>query len=682
MKSNIKKFIKELRKRIRLYNHYYYNLNRSLVSDFVYDKYFKRLKELEIKYPEYINSDSPTQLVGVNPSNCFKKIFHKKSMLSLSNVYSFKELKKFFHCIYKKYSKDINSIFFTCEPKFDGIAINLIYEDGKLVHAVTRGNGLIGEDVTVNVKNISEIPLILPKNVNFNFIEIRGEIYIAKKDFLQANKIAKFSNKSVFATARNAASGVLRRLNNNLYQHIPLSIYCYGIGAFNGFFLPNSHFFRLQFLKNIGFKISSKTKLVKGLDSCFFYYEQLRKSRMNFPYEIDGIVCKVDDICLQNKLGYSARFPKYACAYKFLSMEKESRVISVDFQVSRFGILTPVAKLDPICINGVVIKRVTLNNFNDIRRKDIRIGDFVKICRSGDVIPKISSIVLKKRSFLVKEINFPRNCPVCNSLIISNVKRSIFFCTGGLFCFAQLKQVLKHFSSNEAMNIRGIGISIINKLVEINLVKSISDLYSLQANDFLKIPGIGLKSSKKLFKSIENSKNTTFARFLYALGIKGIGTVHAHLLSSNFQTVEDLKLATLDNLLSIKNIGLTRAKNILLFLNEKKNLDVINKLLDFGISWKINIKLLNNKNFNFFSGKIIVFTGTLIKIKRKDIKMHMLNIGAIVNNHVSKNTNYLIKGVNPGLKLNKAIKLGIDILNEDNFFRMLKMYSSDFENEK
>ncbi|WP_338516189.1 NAD-dependent DNA ligase LigA [Candidatus Legionella polyplacis] len=682
MRSNIKKFIKELRKKIKLYDYYYYNLNRSLVSDFVYDKCFKQLKELEIKYPEYINSNSPTQLIGTNPSSCFKKIFHKKSMLSLSNVYSFEELKKFFNCICKKYFKDINSIFFTCEPKFDGVAINLVYRDGKLVHAITRGNGLVGEDVTVNVKNISDIPLILPKNVNFNFIEIRGEIYIAKKDFLLVNKIAKFSNKSVFATARNAASGVLRRLNNNLYQNVPLSIYCYGIGSFSGFFLPNSHFFRLQFLKSIGFKISSKIKLVKGLDSCFFYYEQLRKNRISFPYEIDGIVCKVDNICLQDKLGYSARFPKYACAYKFLSIEKESRIISVDFQVSRFGVLTPVAKLDPICINGVVIKRVTLNNFNDIYRKDIHIGDFVKICRSGDVIPKILSIILEKRTCFVKKINFPKNCPVCNSFVISNFKRSVFFCTGGLFCLAQLKRTLKHFSSSEAMDIRGVGVSIINKLVEINLVRSISDLYSLRINDFLKVPGIGLKSSQKLFKSIENSKNTTFARFLYALGIKGIGVVHSRLLSFNFQTIKDLKLATLDKLLSIKNIGFTRAKNILSFLNEKKNLDVINELLDFGISWKINIKLLNNKNFDFFNGKIIVFTGTLTKIKRKDIKMYMLNMGAIINNHISKNTDYLIKGINPGSKLNKAIKFGINILNESNFFKILKMYNSDFKNEK
>lgn len=668
--NEIKDKIAELKEQISKYDHHYYVLDEPLVPDVEYDRCFRTLQLLENEYPQFLSADSPTQRVSGTPADAFMPVSHRQPMLSLANVFSMDELQAFIKRASDKLDEPDQELVFTCEPKLDGLAVNITYEEGILTHAATRGDGSTGENITANIKTIASVPLKLRTDNPPKIIEVRGEVYIPKAGFEAYNEKARANGEKTFANPRNAAAGSLRQLNPAVTATRPLAIYCYGIGACEGYDLPSSHLSQLALLMKFGFRVSSETKQVIGVKGCLDYFADILAKRSSLPFEIDGVVYKIDSIPLQKQLGFVSRAPRFACAHKFPASEEMTQLVSVDFQVGRTGALTPVARLEPVSVGGVTVSNATLHNLDEIVRKDIRIGDTVIVRRAGDVIPEVVSVVLEKRPDITEAIHLPTHCPVCGSDVVREEGEAIARCIGGLFCKAQLKRMMWHFASRKAMYIEGLGGGLIEQLVDEGIVHHLADLYELDLNTLTKLPRMGEKSAHNLLNALEQSKKTTFNRFLYALGIREIGESSARVLAEHFSEISEIQSATVDELMTLNDIGPVGASYVVHFFAQPHNLEVIKRLQELGIHWPKHIRQEINKDNPFF-GKTVVLTGTLTIMAREEAKAKLLTLGAKVSGSVSSKTDYVIAGSEAGSKLVKATELGVKILNEEQLIAML-----------
>jgi DNA ligase (NAD+) len=662
--------IEKLRDVIRTYDHQYYVLDDPTVPDVVYDQAFRELQALEEAHPDLVNANSPTQRVGGAVASTLEPIEHAKPMLSLSNVFSEDGLAGFIKRVSEVLEQNSNTITFACEPKLDGLAINLTYEAGILVHAATRGDGAVGENVTHNIKTIASIPLKLMITPVPALFEVRGEVYMPKAGFEALNEKARRDGTKTFANPRNAAAGSLRQLDSSITASRPLAFYCYGMGASSEFSWPNSHLEQLAWLRKAGFPVPRESCAAEGLAGCLAYYQSMGEARPDLPFEVDGVVYKVDSIAAQEQLGFIARAPRFACAHKFPAEEEITRVLSVDFQVGRTGALTPVARLKPVAVAGVTVSNATLHNMDEITRKDIRIGDEVIIRRAGDVIPEVVSVVLERRPEHTEVIRLPKQCPVCDADVIRLPGEAVARCTGGLFCKAQLKREVWHFSSRKAMNIDGLGQGLIDQLVDADLLEDIASLYSLTAERLAELPRMGLKSAKNLIKALEKSKKTTFARFLYALGISSIGEASARALTQAFPSLEQLEAVSEEGLMNLDDIGPVAAEAITHFFAQTHNKDVISKLIDSGIYWPDTDVVVVDEAHAFY-GKTLVLTGTFENMGREEAKAKLIALGARVSGSVSAKTYAVIAGRDPGSKVIKAEALGVSVLSEDELMEAL-----------
>jgi len=668
--DEIKKQIMGLREKINLYDYHYYVLDAPLVPDAEYDRCFRSLQNLEAQYPQLVTKDSPTQRVSGTPADAFMPVVHKQAMLSLSNVFTDEELQAFIKRVTEKLDEPNQELIFTCEPKLDGLAVNITYEEGILANAATRGDGTTGENITANIKTIASVPLALRTDKPPRLIEVRGEVYMPKAGFAAYNKKAAELGEKTFANPRNAAAGSLRQLNPAVTAKRPLAIYCYGIGACEGYHLPDSHLAQLQLLKEFGFRISSETRREAGIAGCLDYYHYMLAKRDQLPFEIDGVVYKIDSIPFQQQLGFIARAPRFACAHKFPASEEMTQLLAVDFQVGRTGALTPVARLEPVSVGGVTVSNATLHNMDEIVRKDIHIGDTVVIRRAGDVIPEVVSVVLQKRPENTKAIHLPKKCPVCGSDVVREADEAIARCVGGLFCKAQLKRMMWHFASRKAMYIEGLGSVLIEQLVDEGIVHHLSDLYELDLDTLAKLPRMGEKSAKNLLSALQQSKNTTFNRFLYALGIREIGEASARVLAEHFTDIESISSATVEELISLNDIGPIGASYVVHFFSQVHNLQVIHRLLELGVHWPKIEKKKRDKDHPLF-GKTVVLTGTLTTMGREEAKAKLLAVGAKVSGSVSAKTDFVIAGSDAGSKLDKANALGVAVLDEAKLIEIL-----------
>jgi DNA ligase (NAD+) len=662
--------IHTLRAQIRQSDYAYYVLNAPELPDVEYDRLFRALQDLEAAHPELITPDSPTQRVSGVAASEFLPLTHYEPMLSLSNVFSSEELQAFMQRVGDKLHQSPDELQFTCELKFDGLAVNLIYEYGQLTHAATRGDGMVGETITQNIKTIAAVPLTLLTDDPPRLLEVRGEVYLPLAGFKALNAHANAQGLKPFANPRNAAAGSLRQLNPQVTATRPLAIYCYGIGRCDGMVLPDSHYAQLQCLQRLGLRVSEYTQVVQGMAGCLDYYKTILARRNQLPFEIDGVVYKIDSTALQRQLGFIARAPRFACAHKFPASEELTTLLAVDFQVGRTGALTPVARLQPVSVGGVTVSNATLHNMDEITRKDIRIGDTVIIRRAGDVIPEVVSVIKDKRPLDAAPIILPTQCPMCGSAVIKPVGHAISRCSGGLACSAQLKRMLWHFASRKAMAIDGLGRGLIEQLVDYGLVSNVAALYQLTVEQLAGLPRMGEKSAQKLIAALQASQHTTFARFLYALGIPDIGEETARVLADVFIDLPALQQAQYEDLLALSDVGPVAAESVLHFFSSDHNLYVIDKLISSGVYWNKDRVQIEDHSHPLY-GKSVVLTGTLQQLTRDEAKAKLQACGARVLSQVSAKVDWLIVGADAGSKLAKARQLGVPILTEQDFLVLM-----------
>ncbi|MCP3673031.1 MAG: NAD-dependent DNA ligase LigA [Gammaproteobacteria bacterium] len=658
--------IKQLRKQLEVYNHQYYVLDEPLVPDSEYDRQMQELVALEKKYPEFLTSESPSQKVGGKAINTFKQIIHSLPMLSLDNVFDKQSLIDFVNRVANRVElqeKQINALAFSAEPKLDGVAVSLRYERGILTQGASRGDGVRGEDITHNVRTIANIPLRLMIENPPDVFEVRGEVLIPHQGFAELNILALKQETKLFANPRNAAAGSIRQLDPAVAASRPLKFYAYGLGTVEGVQLPNSHVDRLQLLAEYGFNPSPGTEKVSGIEGCVQYYQQILKNRDALAYDIDGVVLKIDDIQLQKQLGFVSRAPRWAIAYKFPAQEELTRLLNVDFQVGRTGAITPVARLEPVFVGGVTVSNATLHNADEIERLDVRIGDTVIIRRAGDVIPQIVNVILDRRPDETEPIHFPDACPVCDSELHSVENETVIRCTAGLFCPAQRVEAIKHFSSRKALDIDGLGDKIVEQLVAEKLISSPDDLFTLSKSALISLERMAEKSADNLLLSIEKSKQTAFNRFVYALGIREVGEATALSLVQHFGCMDHIIKASFEELIEVDDVGPVVANHIIDFFKEPHNVDIVQRLLDVGVSFSETTEIAD-KSALPFSGQTWVVTGTLEIMTRQQVKERLQQLGAKVAGSVSKKTSFLVAGANAGSKLTKADALGITVINE------------------
>jgi len=659
--------ITHLRHQIEKYNHQYYQLDEPSVTDAEYDRKLRQLRALEEENPQLAQANSPTQTVGSQVLSSFNKINHEVPMLSLDNVFSADDILGFIERINNRLKRSL-TLPFCVEPKLDGLAISLLYEKGYLVRAATRGDGAVGEDVTLNVKTIKNIPHQLTgKNIPVR-LEVRGEVVMPIADFQQYNRHALANDTKAFVNPRNAAAGSLRQLDSSITATRPLAFYSYGIGIIEQGELANSHYQRLQQLKGWGLPLSEEVQLKQGAEGCFEYYQYLLEKRNTLDYEIDGIVYKIDDIALQEELGFVARAPRWATAHKFPAQEEQTDLLDVEFQVGRTGAITPVAILKPVFVGGVTVSRASLHNADEIQRLNIKIGDTVIIRRAADVIPQIVKVQASNDT-LNKTIVFPKLCPVCQSEIERIEDEAIARCTGGLYCAAQRKEAIKYFSSRKAMNIDGLGEKVAEQLVDAELINTPADLFKLSAEQLIPLERMGAKKAENLIAAIEQSKQTQLAKFILALGIREVGEATAKNLANYFLTLPAIQQANTEALLKVDDIGDIVAQHIRRFFKQAHNQEVIQKLLDAGISWPELQK--KSQTESPLKDKTFVLTGTLVKMGRAEAKQALESLGAKVSGSVSKKTDYVVAGESAGSKLKKAQDLNLEILNEDDLLTLL-----------
>ncbi|MDF2690355.1 MAG: ligase [Gammaproteobacteria bacterium] len=652
--------LEELKAKLREYSYQYHSLDAPTVSDLVYDALYQELLNIEQTYPDLVRPDSPSQKVGSEPLAAFETIVHDLPMLSLANAFSKEDLEKFIERICERLNIQ-TEIEFNAEPKIDGLAISLRYENGRLVQAATRGDGLRGENVTANAKAIKAIPhqLALPNPPNI--LEVRGEVYMPIKGFEAFNQAAKEKAEKVFANPRNAAAGSLRQLDPAITASRPLSFFAYGVGRVEGGNLPNKHSDILRYLRQCGFIISEQQRVVLGLEGCFGFYQEIASIRQQLPFEIDGVVYKVNDLALQRELGFISRAPRWAVAHKFPAQEVETLLEKVEFQVGRTGAVTPVARLVPVLVGGVTVSNATLHNKDEILRKDIREGDFVIIRRAGDVIPEVVRVVKEKRLSTVRSVQMPKHCPSCQTDLLEEEGEVAVICPAGWNCPAQRKESLWHFASRNAMNIDGLGKKIIDQLVDDGLVKSPADLYQLTVTQLAELDRLGQKSAENLIMQLNKNKNTSLSRFLFALGISDVGQVTAQTLAQHFGSLEAIMAANVESLQNVQDVGPVVAGHIYHYFQSQQNLEEIQVLKGLGVNWPNETPLAKEGKF---SGKTFVLTGTLSSLSRDEAKARLQAFGAKVAGSVSKNTDVLVAGENAGSKLEKAQELGVAIWDE------------------
>jgi DNA ligase (NAD+) len=659
--------IEKLRHEINEHNYRYYVLDDPIVSDAEYDQLLQQLQQLEKQHPEFIKKDSPTQRIGAEPLKDFKEIQHKIPMLSLDNAFTEEDVIAFDQRIHDRL-KIKHDIEYVCEPKLDGLAITIIYEKGLLICAATRGDGTRGEDVTENVRTIHSVPLRLRGDDYPDMLEVRGEVYMPKKGFEALNARAEQKGEKIFVNPRNAAAGSIRQLDSRITAERPLSIFCYGIGLVEKGVLPDQHSEILGSLKKWGFCVNPEIKVVTGIQKCLEYHKEMQEKRIRLPYEIDGVVYKVNNIKTQSELGFVSRAPRFAVAHKFPAQEVTTIIESVEFQVGRTGALTPVARLKPIFVGGVTVSNATLHNMDEVHRKDIHVHDAVIVRRAGDVIPEIVGVIKQRRPADSEKIILPKYCPVCHSKVEYIEGEAIARCSGGLFCPAQRKEAIKHFASRRAMDIEGLGEKLVDQLVDLKLIESVSDLYSLKLNQLANLERMAEKSAQNILDALEKSKNTTLSRFLYALGIREVGEATAKQLANHFGDLAPLFSAAEESLQEIQDIGPVVAKHIVSFFKEKHNRQVIEKLMHAGIHWE---KIKKVTRALPLAGKTFVLTGTLHAMTREAAKEKLESLGAKISNSVSAKTSYVVAGGDAGSKLEKAKKLNLKILNEKQFLDLL-----------
>ena len=661
-----------LRKDLGDHNFLYYILDDPIIPDVEYDRLMLRLKALESLHPELVTSDSPTQRVGISPIGEFKEVSHLSPMLSLDNVFNDDELISFDQRLKDRLEpqtgkhKDIE---YVAEPKLDGVAVNLRYESGSLVLASTRGDGNRGEDVTHNVRTISSIPLRLYGENLPSLIEVRGEVFMPKSGFLSYNQRALVRGEKLFMNPRNAAAGSLRQLDSRVTAARPLDVFFYSIGEFNGEHNPSSHLEVLEMLHGYGLKVCPDWKLLSGVESCLRYYSYLQTKRNDLPYEIDGIVYKANRLEYQGLLGSSSRAPRWAVAHKFPAQEEFTVIEDVEFQVGRTGSITPVARLRKVFVGGVNVSSATLHNMDELLRKDVRVGDTVIVRRAGDVIPEVVKVAKEFRSANSQPVELPTQCPVCQSDIGHEEGEVVVRCMGGFLCSAQRKEGIRHFASRQALDIKGLGVKVIDQLVDSQLINDPADLYELTLEQLSGLERMGGKSAANLIESLEKSKSTTFARFLYALGIREVGEVTASALTEHFRSLEELISADENALLEISDVGVVVAKNIKNFFNDIKNQTIVARLIGIGINWPDYDNAVEKGTL--LEGQIVVLTGSLTTMTRNEAKEILRVMGAKVTSSVSKSTNLVIAGDAPGSKVDKARSLGIEIYDESAWLKLL-----------
>ena len=667
----IKERVIELHKLINFHSYNYHSLDSPSIEDHEYDALFNELLNLEAEYPSYKYSYSPSQRVGSEPLEGFVKVEHLAPMLSLDNAFNSDDMHDFNKRILDRLTGK-EAISYSCEPKLDGIAVNLLYKNGFIEKATTRGDGKVGEDITHNVKTINSIPLSLMNDESElpNLIEIRGEVFIEKDDFDSNNKKAAKLGQKTFANPRNAAAGSLRQLDPTVAASRPLKFFAHGIGFIDkgNFELPESQSDTLKLYKAWGLPTNPLSDVVSNIDECEDYFEKVSNQRQKLPYEIDGVVFKVNDLKDQITLGQVSRAPRWAIARKFPAEVGTTFVKKISFQVGRVGSITPVAEFEPVNIGGVIVSHASIHNFDEIERLDVREGDTVRVKRAGDVIPQIISVDIGKRKKTSTEVQPPDSCPSCDGKLIKPDGEAILRCTAGLSCPAQKCESLIHFVSRNALNIDGLGERIIDLLVERGLVSNFADLFKLKKDDILKLDGFRDKSATNLLDSINAAKDTTLARFIYSLGIREVGEATALNLALNFNNISAFLVATEEDLLEINDIGPVASKFILEFLSKKENIKLVNDLLHLGVSPE-DIKIEDNHPF---SSKSIVITGSFTNIARSQLKEELIRVGARVTSSVSAKTDFLVSGEKPGSKLKKATDLGIKILEEEEALKLLQ----------
>lgn len=684
---------KEYRKLVDTLNSYskaYYVDDNPVVPDAEYDRLYRQLELIEQSNPNIIADDSPTKRVGGATLSEFEQVTHRVPLMSMGDIFNNAELIDFDARMSSFSGQSV--VEYCAEPKLDGLAVSLIYKKGKLVQAATRGDGKIGENVTSNVMTIKAIPLKLTGDKVPDYIDVRGEVIMTRSGFNQWNERARATGGKVFANPRNAAAGSLRQLDPKITAKRPLAFFAYYVGECEGYDLPRDQYHRLLALKELGFPVNSNIKCVKGLNGLKTFYEDILSRRETLNYDIDGVVLKINSLDTQEEMGFTAKNPRWAIAYKFPPEEMMTKLLDVEFQVGRTGAITPVAKLNPVYVGGATVSSATLHNADEIERLGLKIGDMVIVRRAGDVIPQVSGVVKEKRDGTEKDIIFPKYCPECGSLIEKVEGEAVARCTGGLVCSAQLRQSIIHFVSRDAMDIEGFGDRIIEQLVATKKISSVADLYTLSENDLAttildngsedrKVRFLGHVVAKKLITAIDKSRVTPLNRFIYALGIREVGSSTARTLASNFKTIDDLIKASYSKLLNLPDVGPVVARHIADFFAEKHNLEIIDRLVkrDDGFLFSAGIELTTlpqqselNVDNQPFLGKTFVITGTLDSMDRNEAKAKLLSLGAKVSGSVSKKTFAVVCGSDPGSKLTKATELNVRVIYEEEFLQLLK----------
>ncbi|MCP8898430.1 NAD-dependent DNA ligase LigA [Gilvimarinus xylanilyticus] len=670
--SQVRSRIEQLRQSINDHNYRYYALDEPSIPDAEYDRLLNELKQLETDHPELLTADSPTQRVGSAPLDSFTSVPHEKPMLSLDNAFSDDDLRAFDQRL-KDRLKDSADIEYACEPKLDGIAISILYQDGQLVRAATRGDGTNGEDITANVRTIKSVPLSLRGKDYPQRLEVRGEIYMPKAGFAKLNQQAADKGEKIFVNPRNAAAGSLRQLDSRITATRPLELCAYSVGVHQGLELPPRHTDILQQLRTWGFKINPEMIAAASIEECIAYHQSLGEKRDGLAYDIDGVVFKVNNIATQETLGFVSRAPRWAIAYKFPAQEEMTTLEAVEFQVGRTGTITPVARLKPVFVGGVTVSNATLHNRDEIARLDARVGDTVIVRRAGDVIPQIVGVVEAKRPDNATLIEFPDTCPICDSPAVQIPGEAAIRCEGGLICPAQRKEAIIHFASRKAMDIDGLGDKLVEQLVDRGLINTIADLYRLKAEDVAALERMGQKSAENLIAALEASKSISFARFIYALGIREVGEATARNLAAHYGTWQALSEADEEILQQVDDIGPVVAKFVRDFFVEQDNLDIVSQLRECGVHWPER-EPEQQPAEQPLAGQTCVLTGTLEQMTRDEAGEKLRALGAKVAGSVSKKTDFVVAGPGAGSKLSKAEQLGVEVLDEAGLLALLARY--------
>jgi DNA ligase (NAD+) len=658
----------ELKETLERYNYRYHALDDPEVPDAEYDRLMLELRALEAQHPQLLTPDSPTQRVGAAPVAAFGAVKHRLAMLSLDNAFSDEDVRDFDRRIRERLDRE-GPIRYSAEPKLDGLAISVRYENGVFVQGATRGDGETGEDITQNLKTIKALPLKLRADRPPRVLEVRGEVFMPLAGFKRFNEEAIARGEKSFVNPRNAAAGSLRQLDPRITAARPLDLFIYGLGIVEGGELPTYHSATLQALRHWGFKICPQSRVVEAADGCLDYYREMGALRPKLPYQIDGVVYKVDDLELQRQLGFVSRAPRWAVAHKFPAEEALTTVRGIEFQVGRTGALTPVARLEPVFVGGVTVSNATLHNMDELTRKDVRVGDTVVIRRAGDVIPEVARVLPERRVAGAAPVTLPSVCPVCGSPVVREVDQAVARCTGGRICAAQRKEEIKHFASRRALDIQGLGDKLVEQLVDRDWVRTPADLFDLQTQQLSTLERMGDKSAQKLQSAILASKQTSFPRFLYALGIRDVGEATALALAQHFGDIATLRQAREEEIQRVPDVGPVVAKNVAAYFRDPDNAAIVHRLLAGGITWPAPAPIDTQTEL---TGKSFVLTGTLQALTREAAEEAIVQLGGKVSGSVSKKTHYVVAGAEAGSKLKKAQQLGIPVLDEAAFLKLLK----------